>query len=513
MDIPLRVLLVEDAEDDALLVLRHLRRGGFAPRAERVETAAAMQDALDRDSWDVIIADFNLPRFDGLSALELLRHSRLDVPFLLVSGTIGETLAVQAMRAGAQDYVMKDNLGRLPSAVTRELAAARERRERRELEVSLAQSERMACMGMLAAGVAHEINNPLAYVMLHLEAIQGQLGELVDRGADPEIDEWVSSALEGTGRIASIVRDLKSFSRVDSVTPQLLDLRRIVDGAATMARNEIKHRARLVRAYDAIPPVLGNEGRLSQVFLNLLVNAAQAIPSGDAEDNEIRVEIGAEDQRVVVRVRDSGRGLEPGAAERALEPFFTTKAQGEGTGLGLAICQRILTEHGGTIALDSVVGVGTEVTVRLPAAVEVCSQEPFEDEPDAAPLGDGRRCRVLVVDDEPSLCRSLARALRRDHDVVIAASGQQARRILGEDWGFDVVLCDVMMPRCSGMALHGWMERELPELLPRLIFMTGGAFTTEARRFLADVENIRLDKPFDNELLRRSIREVAARVR
>jgi signal transduction histidine kinase len=509
MDTPLKVLLVEDAEDDALLVLRHLRRGGFVPSAERVETSEQMLHALDEGGWDVVIADFNLPRFDGFSALELLRASQLDVPFLLVSGTIGEDMAVEAMRAGAQDYVMKDKLERLPGAVARELDAARERRERRELEVNLAQSDRLACMGMLAAGVAHEINNPLAYVMLHLEAIQSQLEVLVDQGADPEMGEWVSSALEGTGRIASIVKDLKSFSRVESGAHLMLDLRGIVDGAATMARNEIKHRARLVRDYQDVPPVLGSEGRLSQVFLNLLVNAAQAIPDGDAENNEIRVEIGLEHQRVVVRVRDSGHGLDSHHAERALEPFFTTKAPGEGTGLGLAICQRILTEHGGTIGLESVPGVGTEVTVRLPAAIE----HPRETETHAGEDGllppHGLRRRVLVVDDEPNLCRSLARALRREHEVIVATSGEEARDILAADWGFDVVLCDVMMPRCSGMDLHAWLAQHIPELLPRLVFMTGGAFTSEAQAFLTGVDNHRIDKPFDWQLLRRTIREVA----
>jgi len=503
----LRVLLVEDAEDDALLVLRHLRRGGFEPSHERVENAAEMAQALGSEAWDVVISDFNLPRFDGLSALALLRESGQDIPFILVSGTIGEPLAVQAMRSGAQDYVMKEALDRLPQAVERELRAVRGRRERRELEVSLAQADRLANMGMLAAGVAHEINNPLAYVMLHLEAVQGGLEELIGAGADPELASSIESALEGAGRIADIVRDLKSFSRVEATSLERLDLARLTDGAATMAKNEIKYRARLVKDYAPIHSVLGNEGRLSQVLLNLLMNAAQAIPPGDVGGNEIRVSAHMDGDHVVLSVCDTGEGMDPATVERVFEPFFTTKAKGGGTGLGLAICQRIVVEHGGTITLDSLPGQGTEVTLRLPAASEADGSTVL-DSPSEAQSSD-QRPRVLVVDDEPSLCRSLERTLRRDHDVVTVGSGAEAQVLLAEDQGFDVILCDLMMPHITGMDLHRWVQAYVPQLAPRMLFMTGGAFTEEAQSFLGGLQNLQLDKPFDKVLLLQSIQQIA----
>jgi signal transduction histidine kinase len=308
---PLRVLHVEDSEDDSALVMRELRRGGFDPHCERVDTQAAFKDALATKDWDVIISDYSLPLYNGLTALADARAAGKDLPFILVSGTIGETGAVNAMKAGAQDYVLKASLDRLPLAVVREVREAAVRAAQRKMSEQLAISERMASAGILAAGVAHEINNPLAVIMANLDFVTGALGQLapdlhalelqcreLDRGERPggrlerrlqEVEGPLRDAREAVERIRGIVRDVKLFSRPHMEDRGAVDVRTVIESSIRLAWNEIRHRAQLVKDYGNVPMADSNEARLGQVLLNLLVNAAQAMPEGRANHNEIRV--------------------------------------------------------------------------------------------------------------------------------------------------------------------------------------------------------------------------------
>src|SRR5580658_10851518 len=276
--VPLRVLHVEDSEADSKLVMRELRRGGFEPTTERVDTRTAFKCALRTQEWDVIISDYALPGYDGLAALVDAREAGKDIPFILVSGTIGETEAVNAMRAGAQDYVLKDRLDRLPVAVEREGREARVRAKQRKMSEQVAISERMASAGMLAAGVAHEINNPLAVVMANLDFVTTLLGQLapdvrsLDRrrraverseGADAgdlegrlhEADGPLLDAREAAERIRGIVRDVKLFSRPHNEERSAVDVRSVMESSIRMAWNEIRHHAHLVKEYGDVPMV------------------------------------------------------------------------------------------------------------------------------------------------------------------------------------------------------------------------------------------------------------------
>ena len=502
----LRLLLVEDQPDDEELVIRELRRGGFDVAHERVQTDAAMTAALARESWDIVLSDFSMPQFTGPAALALLRASGLDIPFIIVSGTVGEEAAVEAMKSGANDYVFKGSLGRLCPAIERELREAAMRVERRKMQEQLLISDRMASVGTLAAGVAHEINNPLAAVMANLDlAAKGIAALCEELGAPARLEEIVdelSDAREGAERLRQIVRDLKIFSRSTGDEHRgPVNVNRVLESSLRMAWNEIRHRARLIKEYRDLPPVEGNEARLGQVFLNLIVNAAQAIREGNAEQNCIRIstDIDRDSGRVIVEVRDSGAGIPPENLPRIFDAFFTTKPVGVGTGLGLSICHRIVVGLGGEITVQSQVGKGTTFRVALPrspADAAVPTPAPV------AALPSARAGRVLVVDDEPMLARAMGRALGQEHDVTLVASaGEACARIVGGE-RYDIILCDLMMPQMTGMDLHAALARACPEQAAQMVFMTGGAFTAEARSFLDEVPNQRIEKPFDAQHLR-----------
>lgn len=507
---PLRALLVEDAEEDAILVLRELRRGGFDVTFERVDTPEAMSAALAKQPWDVVISDYSMPRFSAPLALALVKERKLDLPFIIVSGTVGEDIAVEAIHGGAQDFMAKGKLARLNPAIERELRDVMLRAERSKMHEQLLISDRMASVGTLATGIAHEINNPLAALMANVSFVAECVAELVREASDAGSAEWITSqlreieeplrdAIESADRIRNIVRDLKIFARSDEEKTGAVDVRHVMESTLRMAWNEVRHRARLVKDYGDVPLVEGNEGRLGQVFLNLVVNAAQAMPEGCAEANEIRVVTKQDDQgRVVVEVHDTGAGIPESVISRIFDPFFTTKAIGEGTGLGLAICHRIVTSLGGELNVESELGKGTVFRTVLPVATDgalAIAPAPTVGAP-------GRRGRILVVDDEPLLRAALQRMLSPEHDVVAVTSGLGAIERVSDGERFDVILCDLMMPEVTGMDLHAELLRLAPDQADKVIFMTGGAFTSRGREFLDKVLNPRVEKPFDVSVVR-----------
>jgi PAS domain S-box-containing protein len=384
--------------------------------------------------------------------------------------------------------------------------------ERNRLEMRLRLADRLASVGTLAAGVAHEINNPLAYVHANLASAR----EIIDAAAATspeslprlgEAAEALREAQEGAERVRVIVRELKIFSRSDDLHVGPVDVHKLLGASANMAWNEIRHRARLVKDYaQRLPPARGNEARLGQVFLNLLVNAAQALPEGSADRHEIRIMTRAEGDRVIIEVRDTGAGIAPEHRPHLFDPFFTTKAAGSGTGLGLSICHNIVTSLGGELTVESELGKGSTFRVSLPAAVEQPASAPPAPEVPAA----ARRGRVLVVDDEPQIGSAIVRTLRRDHDVEVATRARAALERLRGGEAFDVILCDVMMPEMSGLELHAELSRTDSRLAERIVFITGGAFTAQTQALLDGMPNQCISKPFDIVLLRALVGERVA---
>ena len=501
---PLRVLVVEDSEDDYQLLLRELRKGGYEPMTQRVETADAMVSALEQKSWDAVFSDWAMPSFSAAGALEVLTRTGIDLPFIIISGTVGEDVAVEALRRGAHDFMVKDKLARLLPAIERELREAKNRRERVRMQEHLLVSDRMASVGILAAGVAHEINNPLAAILTNLELAVQEVDELVKARPESarlrELLNEISDSRESAERIRSIVRDLKVLSRSEEETCSPVDVHRVLESSVKIAWNEIRHRARLVKDFQPVPPVLANQSRLGQVFLNLIVNAAQAIPEGKVDKNEIRVRTSlGRGGRVLIEVSDTGSGMESAVLKRLFTPFFTTKAMGAGTGLGLSICHRIITALGGDITVESALGVGSTFRVQLPAAT---GTPVVAERPASSPSKASRRGRVMVIDDEPALLAAVKRLLAQDHDVVALPGAKEALAMLTQGEEFDVILCDLMMPEMTGMDLHEALVNAAPELAAKMIFLTGGAFSTRARAFLDQAANLHIEKPFDGKALR-----------
>jgi PAS domain S-box-containing protein len=379
--------------------------------------------------------------------------------------------------------------------------------ERKRIEAKLVLNDRMASIGTLAAGVAHEINNPLAYITWNLEMLDEKLRASPQLG---EVRKMVTEAREGAERVRRIVRELKTFSRPDDERRVLLDVRRVLETSVNMCFNEIRHRARLVKDFGEPVLVEADEDRLGQVFVNLLVNAAQALPDGQADRNEIRViACRADDGRALVEIHDTGPGIPTDIVGKIFDPFFTTKAIGSGTGLGLSICHGIITDLGGEIVVDSLPGRGCVFRVYLPPpperdaiaapATPVAPVAPAALSAAAAPkrtVG-----KVLVVDDDPGVGASIRRVLD-GHDVTVVRSGHEALARLRLEPRFDVILCDLMMPEMTGMDLHREVARAWPGLTERMVFLTGGAFVQDARVFLDTVANERLEKPFDMHTLR-----------
>ena len=396
------------------------------------------------------------------------------------------------------------------------LGVVRDVTERRKLQAQLMVSDRMASVGTLAAGVAHEINNPLTAVIGNLDfVIENVTTTSAERPSSmsPErIDAWLRQnvaeplveARDAAERVRLIVRDLKIFSRSPvEVEPRgPVDVEKVMESSLRMAWNEIRHRAHLVKVYGRVPDVAVNEARLGQVFLNLIVNGAQAIAEGHAEDNEIRVTTSLSGERVVIEVSDTGAGIPPAIIGRIFDAFFTTKEVGGGTGLGLAICHRIVTDMGGYLTVESEVGKGSTFRVTLPVCRENATEVALAEVAPSAV----RRGRILVVDDEELVLRLVERSLSADHDVVTVSSAREALALCVSGARFDVILCDLMMPDMTGMDLHRELARVAPELVDRMVFLTGGAFTASARQFLAEVAREHLDKPFELTGLRMLVR-------
>jgi PAS domain S-box-containing protein len=376
--------------------------------------------------------------------------------------------------------------------------------ERARFHAQLVFSERMASMGTLSGGLAHEINNPLASVLANLALLGQELAKaLPDSEHTRDLLEAVAEAHRGADRVAQIVRGLKVFSRGLDERRRPLDVAQVAEQVLHLLSNELRHRAHVVRDFQPAPQVEASEAHLGQVLVNLILNAAQSIPEGEADGNEVRVSVRAgQGGDLVLEVRDTGAGMPPEVLARVFDPFFTTRPVGSGSGLGLSICHGIVSSLGGRIEAESTPGRGSAFRVTLPAAEGERAQAP-----PPAPSGKARRGRILLVEDDALVARAVRRTLSRDHDVVVVETGRAGLEAIGRE-KFDLVISDLMMPEMTGMDLHATLLRTHPEVAKRMVFFSGGAFTDAAREFLRGVPNLQIEKPFDPQRLRETIRRL-----
>ncbi len=373
---------------------------------------------------------------------------------------------------------------------------ARDVTERTRMRAQLLLSERLASIGTLAAGVAHEINNPLTYVLANLDYARAEIGRspTMTSSQAGELAAVIAEAWEGAERVRIIVRDLKTFSRPDEATPKAIDLHAAIEFALKMTGSEVRRRARLVRDLSSVPLVVADESKLEQVLVNLVLNAVHAIPEEQTEDHEIRIATRVDEAgRILVEVSDTGVGISRENLSHIFDPFFTTKAVGVGTGLGLSICHSAVRSFGGEISVASEVGRGTTFAIRLLAAA---GSDAPETAPSAARLP-ASRGRILVVDDEVGVGNTLQRSLGKQYELVVETDAPRALARLEAGEVFDLVLCDLMMPQMSGMDLFSRVVDRAPTYASKLLFMTGGACSPNAAAFLERVPNTRIEKPFD----------------
>jgi PAS domain S-box-containing protein len=362
--------------------------------------------------------------------------------------------------------------------------------DHRLAEEQLARADRLSALGSLAVGVAHEINNPLAFVSLNLRYIQG-----TNLLQGPVLDA-LNEAIDGAKRIQQIVMELRSFSAPEAPGPtEPVDVAKAASSAINIAQNEIRHRAQLERRLEDGLFVQAREGQLVQVFVNLLVNAAHAIPLGDGRDHLIRVSSETlSPNAALIEISDTGTGMAPNVLAHVFDPFSTTKRRGEGSGLGLAISKRIIEQLGGRISIRSRVGKGTSVRIELARAPReslVLDLAPGERSATQA-----RKLRLLIVDDEVNLAQTLERVLPEQYDISLAYDAEQAVEVLSADGDFDVILCDLMMPGVPGLDLYRDVCHMRPAFAARFVFMTGGAFNERAREFMEQTRCPVLAKPF-----------------
>jgi CheY-like chemotaxis protein len=360
-------------------------------------------------------------------------------------------------------------------------------------------------MGTLAAGVAHEINNPLTYALLGVQRIESML-------ADPGLPSATVSTIRdrlaeiehGIARVASITQGLRSFARPDDAAPGPVDLVATVERALKMVENDLRHRATLVKRISDVSVVLGNASRLEQVIVNILLNAIQALAPEGA--HMITVELAERGPRsVALSITDTGRGIPDEIRARIFDPFFTTRRIGEGMGLGLAVCKTIVDGFGGTIEVASTVGKGTTMTIVLAAFRGRLSPAP----PPAERVPSAVRRKILIIDDERLVRDALHRVLAGDHDVIATSSGEAGLAAL-DAGSFDVIICDVMMPGMNGREVHRRVAAQHPGLEHRLVFISGGTFTPELDEFLTTTTNRFLTKPFKLDDVMRAIEATCA---
>jgi len=377
------------------------------------------------------------------------------------------------------------------------LSFARDVTERNALRDRMIESDRLAAVGTLAAGVAHEINNPLTYVQLSAHRLSRLIDKLgVPRETLAELRNHLAGIHHGLGRVASITQLLRAFVTDDSDAPGPVDLDVVIAQALKMVDNDLRHAARLVRELAPTPPVTGSAPRLEQVVVNVLINAIKALPPDAAARHEIFVGKAQVGDRVTVTIRDTGCGIPASLRSRIFEPFFTTRDVGHGMGLGLSVSKTIVEKYGGDIEVDSIENAGTTVRIHLPIRVpRAAAVAPAAPVPAVAAAPAAARRRVLIVDDEAPICSAIEQELAETHDVAIAMTGADALALVAST-RFDLILCDVMMPGMDGHELHRRVAAQHPGLERRFVFMTG-TLTPGLAKALDELPNAWLAKPFE----------------
>jgi two-component system cell cycle sensor histidine kinase/response regulator CckA len=509
---PLRILHLEDDAEDVALVQSTLDAGGISCQTVSVQNRPDFAAALECGETDLVISDFMLPAFDGLSALDMTRAKCPDLPFILLSGTLGEELAIDALKRGATDYVLKERLSRLVPAVNRAMKEVKERTERRCLETQFIEAQKMEVVGQLAGGVAHDFNNIIAIIMGYSDLLAQKLGN------DPAMKGYLEAIRMAAERAAGLTRQLLVFSRKQTVQPVVLDLSEAVSGMEKLLRRLIDENIDLTFSLGKDSGrIMADSGYIGQVLMNLVVNARDAMPRGGKltvetsnvtlDEHYVRLHKGATPGHYVMfSVSDTGMGMSDEVKERLFEAFFTTKPKGKGTGLGLVTCQTIVHQSGGYIDVCSEIGKGTTFKVYFPRVDLVLDTTAITTQKGPLPRGTEA---ILIVEDEPAV-RQLARSVLeiQGYEVLAASNGQDALRVARDHHGspLRLVVTDVIMPQMGGKIMAEWLKSSYPGL--KILFTSGYTDDAIAHHGVLERGVEFLPKPYTPSTLTRKVREM-----
>jgi two-component system cell cycle sensor histidine kinase/response regulator CckA len=509
----IRILHVEDNPLDAELIRRDLQHEGIDAEMILVESRTDFERAFASERFDLVISDYNMPQWDGLEALDLVRAKDPEIPFIFVSGNLGEERAIEAIKRGATDYILKDRMSRMSLAVRRAVLETRERARRRQLEGELIHAQKMEAIGRLAGGVAHDFNNLLTVINGFTELLLGATSP-----EDPRQTDLKEISNAGR-RAASLTRQLLAFSRRQVFQPTTLDLNAILAGIEKMLVRLIGEDIQLIlRPAPGLHRVNADAGQIEQSIINLVVNARDAMPQGgrilletaNVELDEAFAALHAGSRtgsHAMLSVTDTGTGISAEAKAHLFEPFFTTKEKGKGTGLGLSTVHGIIRQSGGSIDVSSEPGRGATFRIFLPQSE--LNLAPSAPVPPVAPL---RGTETLLVAEDMETVRRLARTVLEGagYRVLLAQDGTEALKICEEHEGeIHLLLTDVVMHAISGPELAVLVRRTHPET--RILFMSGYSDRSLEELGAPGVDAVFLQKPFTIESLRAKVREALHR--
>jgi two-component system cell cycle sensor histidine kinase/response regulator CckA len=510
----IRVLIVEDNPADAELLVRELRRAKFEPDWHRVDTEAEYLASLRQD-LDIILSDYEMPQFNGLRALALLKQQKLEIPFIIVSGTIGEETAVTAMQQGAADYLLKDRITRLGPAVRRAMKEVEDRGERKRLEAQFIEAQKMEVIGHLASGVAHDFNNILGVIIGYNDLM---MPELASESLPHNCAGEIRAAAE---RAVALTRQLLLFSRKQTVQATVLDLNEAIEGMDKMLRRLIDENIELtIICEKEVGRIKADSGLVGQLLMNLVVNARDAMPNDGKlkietgnvtfDENYARTHAGATaGDCVMLAITDTGSGMTDEVKARLFEAFFTTKPKGKGTGLGLATCQTIVKQCGGCIEVQSELGKGTTFKIYFPRVEQpVEPVDHFKKSATVKPLVRGTET-LLLVEDEPSVRHLACSVLEaQGYNVLSANNGQEGLRVARECKGGPIrlVITDVIMPQMSGKVMAEWLKAFFPDL--KILFTSGYTDDAIVQHGVLEPGIAFLPKPYTPATLARKVREM-----
>jgi signal transduction histidine kinase len=508
---PLNALLVEDSAPDADLLVVELKKNGFDPKWERVETEMEYRASLN-PGLNIIFSDYSLPQFSTARAIELLQESGLDVPFIIVSGTIGEERAVEALKAGATDCVLKDNLNRIGPVVKRALREIQERDERKRLETQFVEAQKMEVIGQLAGGIAHDFNNIISVINGYSDLIMSELeaGSLSHKCA-----EEICLAAD---RASALVGQLLIFGRKQAVQMLVINLNDVLGNLDKMLRRLIDENIEMTMIQgEHIGHIKADSGYVGQVLMNLIVNARDAMPNGGKlvietgnaklDENFAQAHAGATvGDYVVLTISDSGIGMSDEVKACIFQPFFTTKPKGKGTGLGLTTCQTIVKQCGGCIDVQSELGKGTTFKIFFPRVVQPLdiAVRPAKAKPPARGTE-----TLLFVDDEPSMCHMARRILElQGYKVLSAINGKEGLRAVRECKGdrVSLVVTDVIMPEMDGKMMAKALKLDYPDI--KVLFTSGYNDEVIVQQEGLDPGAVFLPKPYTAASLTQKVREL-----